>query len=295
MFKIQVGNPRVFKRLSSLPRLKSVFLFDLRALDRIKEGALFIKAIDHLRLKNGTFKTTSQGRFSEIDKALIRLLKNTRFTVRVHDFAISDGITSFELYQALKENDLQFELHTSDLFSRIVSYRRFPVKRYTDQSGNLIYGSIFNVVGDSRLPNKFWLSKMIGKYVERSFCEDSKAETLLLNPMILTLIRSGLVKFEEVDVFGINADDSVKYDVIRCMNVLNPQYFSRDQLKKAIVGLTSILTPRGLVILGRTDIKTGQNFASIFQMIDGHLDEIQRFNGGSEIRDIVFDSVNQPL
>jgi hypothetical protein len=83
---------------------------------------LFEELISELRLASGVYRTTHRGRFRTVDMDVARLLVS-RFTgrpVRVHDWAVSDALTSVEFAALLAENSADVSFTASDLFLHLV-------------------------------------------------------------------------------------------------------------------------------------------------------------------------------
>ena len=127
------------------------------------------------------------------------------------------------------------------------------------------------------------LGRVYSKQYERS---SNETEILLLNPLARTRISEKRMQFFYYDLFDSD-DSNGPYQVIRCMNALNPAIFFESQLLKALTKLVKNLDDMGVLIVGRTNPKSGENHATIFQMRKPKFGVLERFGNGSEIKSIV--------
>lgn len=288
MIKLIIRNPRLYKKLSSLPVLKSMVFFDLRRLAEIKDEALFFKAINQLRMKNGIYKTTRANRFIDVDNELVACL-NTYHSYAVHDVAVSDGITSVDLYNKFAANNIKTSLNISDKFATIYAENKWYGATFKDAEGIVLYNDFFGIQAYRATSVRFIISKLMGYlFPAQSKLKVTDAAILMLNPKTTQLMNEGKITFRPYDIFE-KGTDAGRYDIVRCMNVLNYKVFPDDAIIKGVANLASTVKEEGLFVLGRTQDGTGINNASIFRKKGNALQLVKELNSGSEVKFLLKD------
>jgi hypothetical protein len=285
MFKVQLRNNTVYQRLAKHSFFKNYVVFDISNLETIQDHEAFIQAIDHIRLSNGTYKTTSVNRFLDIDLHLVNLLKKEQ-SLSIHDLAVSDGSTSCELFELLEQHGFKPQIQASDKFA-FLTVCLFPgIELFYDSDDKLIYGSILGIVADKRLSYRFLISKLLG-YLITIFPKQIDGKRISLLSPRLKKFTGFKIQFKEADIFN-ETDMMGSFDVVRCMNVLNRSYFNDEKIKLALTNLKKSLRDNGLLVIGRTDVVESKNYATIFHFEQSGVGELVTFGGGAEISDLVF-------
>lgn len=287
MLKIIIRSPLLFRRLMRYPRFRPWLPFDLSRLEKINDEATFVFALQATRLPNGTCKTTNIRRFKSLDDTICKHAIKFSKPVKVHDVAASDGITSVNLSDALSESSIVHSVRFSDKFSNLYTRRSGLSRIVYDQEGVLIYADFFGLLASPYLPKRFWLSKWLGyAYSEKHERKPDETEILLLNPIARRRIAAKQLDFFYYDLFDSKVSDET-YQVVRCMNALNPAIFSESKLRSAVTKLAENLEEKGILVIGRTNPSSGENHATIFQRRDSALVVLERHGDGSEIETIV--------
>lgn len=282
MIIITTKHKNLYRFLNKQPIFRRLLKYDLSNLDSILDKDLFISIIDSISLSNGTFKTTKSRRFDDIDDILLRLIRPFE-SITIHDMAVSDGITSFELYEKLFSQKKPFELTISDKYFKLEEYRKFGFKLYYTLDCAFVSSSFISIYANPKLSMLYPISKILGKIARKLKLPSNKRKDIsLINPVVKDLIIKQLINSLEVDVFE-EGDFDDKYSVVRCMNILNPKYFSVEKLNIAINNIVNSLVEGGVLIVGRTDISTGINHASFYKKNKAGLALIEHSMGGSEI------------
>ena len=100
MLKIVSHNIETYKKICQFPRLRKFFVFDLEKLQTVNDEEGFYQAMGTIQVTNKITKSTWQQRFQELNSACLSYFpKNQRHSI--HDVAVSDGITSVELFEIL--------------------------------------------------------------------------------------------------------------------------------------------------------------------------------------------------
>ena len=287
MLKIVVNSPKIYSWGSTLPIFKKMLVFNILFLDKIVSPKLFSNVIDQIRMPNGTCKTTIINRFSDLDQALSKILVNNPSSSNfvIHDVAISDGITSVDLYNELKKKGLGIDYHSSDNYAELYYGDYLGLNYFIDKDGQIVRISYMGILCDKYLSWKFGISKLLGifflKFLKRKILVNKKT-VLLLSPNYKQLLKKELVHFKVHDVFD-KSDLIGFFDVIRCMNILNTLYFTPDEIKVALTNLSLSLKENGLIVIGRTNPKNGLNEATIYEKHGDVFSSLESFNGGCEI------------
>ena len=293
MLKIVIKSPSIFRKLMQYRRLRPWFPFDLSRLHLIEDEKTFVFALQATRLPNGTCKTTNNQRFHELDESICKHAVKFDGAIKVHDVAASDGITTVNLSDALTKHGVSHDICFSDKFSNLYT-RRLGLSRIVyDQDGTLVYGQLLGLLACKFLPKRFGLSRLLGRiFAEKYERRTSEKEILLLNPLARARIADNKMEFYYYDLF-VGDDSKGPYQIIRCMNALNPAIFDSNDLSIAINKLVDSLDEKGVLVIGRTDPKSGDNHASIFLKSQSNLEVIERIGSGSEIESLVLQSSTQ--
>ena len=263
-------------------------------------------------MAGGIYKTTRRGRFRELDRVLVDDVRQ-RFaaidTLRVHDLAASNGISSLELFNSLRAFravDFQF----SDLYDRLFVVR-VPDSRWDvvfDMSGVALQyvGRGFALSakqGESRrYPINRLLKRMLdysllpcaanilaeARHGDDTLTTSEVRDVLLLHPECVRAEQDHAnFAFRRHDLF---TPSSEPFHFIRAMNILNRGYFNEERLIAGVRACLQSLAEGGLFVVGRTiEEEDGRTEASAFVRTNNTLSSAWDFNEGSEIKCLVED------
>lgn len=289
MIKVVTKKYRFYSKCQSNLRWRNKVCFDLSRIDSLSDSIEFKHVISAVQLNNGTFKTTAQDRFEDLDIALLQLLEEYfSESIHIHDMAVSDGITTFELFEKLEKSKIQFKMVASDRFNKILVNESLAgcIKRNYDAEGVFLNGAAFGIYADSKVQSKYRISKWLGDVLKKKqFVGNQSREVLLINPVLRQPRVFNQITFEDFNIFDFRVDQP--FDVVRSMNILNRKYFSDEQLKQALEQIFQSMKPGGLLLVGRTNKDTGVNDASFYIKEDIAFKEVQVLNAGSEVGDLV--------
>lgn len=216
---------------------------------------------------NRTYKRTYSHRFREFDQAIARQLAgpNRPGTLRVHDLAVSNGITAVELYRLLAQTcHGQIEYLASDLSPGIVAVRAGKVTLILDPTNHACLQLIrppfvFNLQKKENA-RRFPVNWLVRRSLEATHCVELKRRYLagdpqlqvdeieLLHPECQQLVRSTApFTFRSIDIMQPMEGP---YDLVRAMNILNPGYFGAKELQRAIANIHASLVVGGLLATG---------------------------------------------
>lgn len=264
---------------------------------------------------NGTWKETQAGRFSELDKTVLDLLRERSRgqKLTVADLGVSNGVTSIEFYKTLS-SAFPVDFVATDLWHQVIAFRSI-------QSGWIVVldsdgHPLQFVIGPFVLPAQGresmiypinWILRQLcrwtiyprasvafGKYhpsAHRDFetismdsCEITKLP--LLSPEVRLLIKTTeTFKFLHADIMQ---PLPLRRDVIRAMNILTRTYFDDASLRKGLHNCLSALKPNGILILGQSPVD-GQKEAdaTVYARERGEICPILRMNEGCGLDDLV--------
>jgi len=259
-----------------------------------------------LRLRNGTYKTTFQGRFSDINHVLCKFLQSGDIVVGdVLDVGISSGSNTLELYQELDSAGYKSKIIGTDLMPDAWLVRVFPgCFALVDETAYPLRYDIFNrsmkpwVTSKDYRSGFFILRKCINlvlgfraKQMMRGQNSSAVRKVELVTPR-LGECSNIIVQKDNITKYNHSFED--KFTFIRVANVLNKSYFSDGELASILDNIKRYTTkPRGALLVIRTH-EDGTNHGTLFDIDEATGCKIlQRFGQGSEIEDIVFESMRE--
>ncbi len=287
MIKLIVRKPAAFQQWRQHSFLKKFIFFDFNNLHLIRDETLFFNAITQLKMKNGIYKKTNAKRFNDVDDALVTLLLQNKKQYAVHDVAVSDGITSVDLMNTFKQKGIDVKLTISDKFAKVYSRHKWYGSIVKDGDGNVLYADFFGIQAFSGTSVKFILSKLLGYlFPATSPIVSTDKEIFMLNPKTMEAIENGEMTFQYVDVF-VEAPAGKKYDVVRCMNVLNYKVFPDEAIASALKHLIASVAEGGYFIIGRTEDNTAVNNVTFLQKTNNEMRVVKEINKGSEVKFLI--------
>jgi chemotaxis methyl-accepting protein methylase len=262
-----LSGDRFFNRACYIALYDAVRTADAEAERQAQEAILkrFVTA-------NGTYKRTSRARFDAFDTQLVEVIHASASSagqpLSIHDVAVSDGRTTCDLYEKLDALLAgRFELFATDLCVRVRSVRR--------SGSNLIV-----VVDDDDRPlqivlppfvlplprTESWLfpvnrvlravllrgpvKSLLDRYARRAQDIVVTETTLVCSETTRLLRERGNLHVERYDLLVRPPRD---YQVVRAMNILNPDYFSAEQLARALRNVRESLVEGGVFAVGSND------------------------------------------
>jgi hypothetical protein len=282
MLKLSIYfSPAVAIFIINNPLLKYFFATHPLTLKDTNDSSSFIHLIRYFRYGSNSGKLTYPYRFSDIDLFLLDYIKNNDY---VHDVGSSTGVTSLELYNTIVSSGLAVNFSFSDKYL----FLRYDPSSNTlyDTDNNFINCIFCGILVDPHLNFLFFLSRLLSSLLSyKRFTIPSTDTHLisLLNPEIRMMADQQNITYYQHDIF---VDSSKQHHFVRCMNVLNPSYFSQGDLRAAALKLKSMLYPGGYILIGRTS-HNGKNNASLFILDGSRFKLVADYNNGSEISSLV--------
>ena len=278
MVKFVFSNQKLLEFAFSHPLTRSLVRGNLLKISEYNSQTVIDQIYTAIHLSNRTTKESKWDRFVDIDPFTADLLEGFD-NPWIHDVGVSSGTTSLALYALLQERGLDCHYTISDKFSLCYYNTEGLATRIYDSEKNLLCGYFGPIFADSESSSLFFLTRWLFRRLSSEKKSSELHESLLYHPKILELIDSKKITHEDYDVFSCPLPK--RYSYIRCMNLLNKNYFSDEQIRLGITNLINSLDVRGVLQIGRT--VEGANQVSFLRKTESSVEEISHFNGGSEI------------
>lgn len=259
-----------------------------------------------LKLRNGTYKTTFQKRFSKINRDLQGLVESGQVGVdHVLDIGISSGSSTLELYEDLAAAGKHSHIIGTDLSTEASLVNVAPgCFALVDSTGYPLRYDIFKwsikpwVVSSDYHNGFFILRKCINLalgYRSRKLISQFNSARVSTVRLITPMLRKHPnIVVQKDDVTQYNHLFEGKFNFIRAANVLNKGYFTDTALVAIIDNIKHYLArPKGALLVVRTH-ENAVNQGTLFSIEEnGGCEIIQRFGDGSEVEAIVLERMRK--
>ena len=254
-----------------------------------------------LKMRNGTFKLTRASRFAEIEEAFGRIF--TEKAGKIHsvlDVGVSTGITTLEFADFLQSRGSLARITATDLYIQAHIVQPFRELRVlADPKG---WPLQYDICGKGIRP---WIRRL--DYVTLAFVPRILARAVLQN-RVKALIQKGESKpvqliskrlsgrsdisFIENDILTRSPELSHRFDLVRAANILNRNYFSDQDILRAVENIRSYLhDSAGLFLVTRTNAAQ-INAGTLFELDSRKSFKVlARVGTGSEIERLVLGDV----
>lgn len=246
-----------------------------------------------IRLANGTFKTTSSARMTELDMLTAKLVRARNWRrPAIIDLAVSSGVTTADLVETMISNGVKPTVTATDVQINAAIYVIAPGLRVlTDMSGSALQYELF---GLGIRPWSRRLDFLTGYFVLRKAVQcvaGRLAKKHLMNVKLVSRVRAAsaqiAVDLVEDDLTKRNPHFERRFDVVRAANVLNLSYFAPTLLQTMIENLKAYARkPGGLLVINRTH-SDGTNHGTIFEISNNGINVLERVGSGSEVEAFV--------
>lgn len=254
----------------------------------------------HLRMRNGLFKATHPHRLDDTFEMLIFYVKKIQDQpIKILDVGCSTGITTIELHEALKANNIFCKTIGTDLMTKAIYVRRKDGRALLfDLNGQAIQVELgdwaMSWTGPPRRidyllkARKVFLSLMLTKYQSHTFWKAIKESTKGFDVRTLSLVASQAnsvtdLLIEEEDV--LNPRLPGKFHLIRAANLLNRSALSDHDIKMIVNSIRSRLVEDGLFFVVRTI--NGINKGTLYNIKANIFKKVDILNGGIDIADLI--------
>lgn len=203
-----------------------------------RKSELFSLAISYINV-GGTYKTTGLARTILADKAIVDLASRFATSPSLLEIGVSDGSSAMGLLNnAQNFSDVTLTDRHNCFYSRSV----FMGKKFYD--------------GDRRfLGVKIMCFYLNAPTQTPTVSEMTAIETA--NPLLAE--RHGISHINQFDIF--NTHLACPVDIIKCSNLLNTSYFSKQQILSAVQNLSQSLNNGGRLVISQNNECYAQNEA----------------------------------
>jgi hypothetical protein len=267
----KAGWPRPFGGLS--------FAFDdPRPLARTDDATMtaeeFSDAISTLQF-GVTFKTTRPGRQEHSNRYIAEVYRGVRPVVL--DVGASDGSTSLDLIGALEEFERYF-VTDLNLSTRCGQDRRGRFY-FMDGRGKCALRASKRFVVYSETRGAWLPLRIIAKVLTAGARKvDKWSEVLLIQPALVSMAeRNPRISIMRYDMFTQWTGQPP--DLIKVANLLNPKYFSDEEMKRAVSVQCANLAPGGRLLLVSEDDDIVERFSVFRKTPDGMVLEHTHHDG----------------
>lgn len=223
-------------------------------LDTAEAGKVFSSAISYV-FADGTYKTTSAKRTSLAD-AEVRQCLSEIDSPSLMEVGVSDGSSSLEL---LRDSSRVDSIRLTDKHPCFYSRRM--------KWGRIYYDSNLRRMG----------FKICGFYLAVSSSERFKGELdpiETISPLVVGVTNSSTI--EQFDVFTGRLSEPVS--VIKCANVLNLAYFSKQAILEAVRNLEKNIVEDGFLVISHNNERYTEGEAVVvLQKIKGQLQVVKEY------------------
>jgi len=255
---------------------------------------VFSAALHEMRI-GGTWKRTRRGRLQQTERVLGKLLAGAdRRPVELLDLGASDGITTLDLLNALKDRlggAVRVVLADKSLW--LVRFRRGCLVEYRASNGEpvlLKLGPFGLRLARQRQALAQGGDPLATLYLRATTFRSRFRESgriSLLNP---ALQAEPTIVPIEMDLLIERPELTGKFDAVRASNVLNLSYFTREELRVAVGNIFGLLRAGGCLVVSRNDDDPAggeSERGTAWQKEENRFVPRDSFGGGSEIADIV--------
>lgn len=175
------------------------------------------------------FKTTGYERHNSSDDIIHRYARAYPKLKHVVDIGVSDGTSALYLIRKLK-NIPGVTINLYDKYTHLNSYRKWYGNIYSNQDNRIVYIKAFFL--------------LLYVYPVKCIINSSNARKIPFdNPKIKDL----QLNVEYFDIFKTRLETQV--DFIKCANVLNPVYFSPEEIRLALRNLYDNMVDGGYLFI----------------------------------------------
>ncbi|SCA56216.1 hypothetical protein MTBPR1_20064 [Candidatus Terasakiella magnetica] len=242
----------------------------------------------HLRLSNGSFKTTCDNRLNDVNSYVDEFL-DFDCELKILDVAASSAISSVEWFAHLQKKSLKMDYTASDL----TMVGRYYQTGFTDllfekQTGHLLQADILGQAFPSSSGVR-WKNQIYRLLKASTSPYRNKGKEIKLVNRLAARCEQENSNFSlcELDMFQASKQlNSKSFNVIRAANILNRSYFTEAQIFQAIKQLFSLLDDGGFLIVVKSE-DDGMNNGAVYCKKEKTFEHLGTINGGSDINELV--------
>jgi hypothetical protein len=282
VFKLAISNPSLLRILYSIGGLDRFLSFRLSKFDEISDENLLEEIYARVATPGGHAKQSSRRRFADIDEVAAGLIARMDRRV-VHDVAVSSGITSCELFDAVCSLE-NLEFYVSDKYNHLRCEGRL-LQRIYSHDGEMLCGYLGPLAAEEKPSRLLFGTSVLYRLLSRLPRRGGDWEINLFHPRTRTYLRDGRLKEIDYDVFASQIVG--RFTFVRCMNILNlNSWFSEVAIRKGLANVVESVADGGVLQIGRTR-SDGTNDVTFYEKTTTGLKSVERINSGSELHPLV--------
>ncbi len=256
-------------------------------------GDKFSLVMFDLRM-GGAWKRTRRGRLKETERALSKYLAGgDRQGLTLLDLGASDGITTWEAVQALRQSlGVETKAWLADLYLYLLRYRCGLLVEYRAGDGEPVMvrlGRIGLRLSQQRREVNAQADALTQFYLGLAGLR-GKMRLDARIPLIHPLARNEAA-ITAIELNCLERDPSLvgRFDAVRASNLLNHGYFTPAQIGSAISHLHAYLHEGGVLVISRNHDVEGAEIerGSVWFRRADHFEKVEEFGHGSEVQEIV--------
>lgn len=284
MFKFATRNERLLALALKRNLLRDLVVCPVDAMPKLGASAVHDYVYKHFYTSNATSKETSAGRFRDLDPITLSLIRQHKLDT-IHDVGVSSGVTSLDLYRALRSTATAFTLHISDKYAVYGCAGRY-LRRIIDTEGSVRELYVCGILGRRQNVSNKWfpLTRFLYWLLAGGQCRGSIRWFSLFDYEVQQYVERGLIRRLDYDVFQTQLPNCFAF--VRCMNVLNLFYFSPESIRIAVGNLVESLREGGILQIGRTH-PDGTNHAAFYMKRSRGIELLREVGTGTEVREIL--------
>lgn len=260
------------------------FVFKVHYLASIKDLHLRCYVASNICTRDNPSKQTAADRFLDIDQNSLKYLSKKE-TNYIHDIAVSTGVTSVQFLERIRASGFQAQFFISDKYS-IYTYSGKRIIRIYDAQGSLVLGYVYFLLGDNNknISPFFFASRWLFSLLQKLPKAKTGKEFYLYDERVQVYLARNEIINVNYDVFSTQIIS--RYTYVRCMNLLNREYFANQEIQRALTNILFSLKEGGVLQIGRT-LSNGKNAVSYYRKNADKLTVLEHLNGGSEINELI--------
>jgi hypothetical protein len=251
-----------------------------------------------LRLPNGTYKTTAEGRLADLDDCIVGVLGAVSF-IEVLDVAVSSGVTTLELRDRLEAHGIRSRIVATDLWvdAHLVAIPGMGDLLF-DDAGHLLQLQLGSLIKPRPHAPEGALCRRLLQSAFGMFERTAGACRIGHGGESVQLLAQVVRDAPDVqvvrdDLLTRREEWSGRFTLVRAANILNLEYFTAVEIRRIAAHLVSYLAPsRGLLCIGRTHAD-GSNHATVWSWQAGAGQKLEaRLGEGSEVEHLIAEMVS---
>lgn len=240
----------------------------------------FSEIISNVRV-HGFYKRTAPGRLIETERVIRKYAAET-VPLRILDVGASDGVTTVQLVESLGR---PCEALSMDRYQVLRAFKRCGWMEYRTTNGLPVLVQIWRLV--LPLPASPRSRDFVRNTMAKLYMQSRKPtisawmfshEIKLVSPLALN--KAG-VEPVEGDILEDRLEWHGGFDVIRASNVINLNYFTKEERTRIVSLSFSYLKDQGVFVVSRND--DAADAGTIWKKDSGVFVNLEDWGGGSEI------------